>query len=99
MVLGRELGEKLTELRCLASSLYLNLSGDGGELVDVSRSHLLLDSEKSEIEFVLVSLLEEGNEECAGLEDLRAENGVEESPVVQLSLGQLPRGEFFLTFD
>lgn len=58
----------------------------------------MLNSQQLQVELVLVCLLEEGNEESARLEDLRSENGVEESLIVVLALIELTRCKLLLSF-
>lgn len=89
-VLLRIRAHLVTELRRFAPSLDLNLTRDCSELVDIPRPNLLLNRQQLQVELLLVGLLEEGDEELAGLEDLRAEHGVQEALVVLLALGELP---------
>ena len=90
VVLLLEGGHLVAELGGFPSTLDLDLSCDRLELVDVARTNLVFDAEQLEIELLLIVLLQEGHKELAGLEDLRAQNCIQEPLIVLLSLNELP---------
>lgn len=91
VVLLSERGHLIAKLGGLSPAFDLDFSGDRAELVDVARSDLFLDRQQLQVELLLVGLLEERDEELAGLEDLRAEHRVQEALIVLLALDELAR--------
>ena len=69
-VLLREGTHLITELSRLASLLNFDLTCDRSEFVDVTRADFFLDSQKPQVELLLIGFLEEGDEEFARLEHL-----------------------------
>ena len=70
MVLLSENAHLVTEFGSPASPLHLDLTSEGLELVNISRSNLVFDRKQLQVELFLISLLKEGYEELARFEDL-----------------------------
>ena len=91
LVLFRELAELVTEFRGLTSSFDFDFSSQSLELIDISWAHLLFNSQKFQVELLLIRLLKKSYQEFGCLQYLRAKNAIQEPLVVGLALYQLPR--------
>ena len=87
--IGGEVCHLVTELGRIAPALNLYLARDRAELINVAWTNFLFNGEKLEIKLFLISLRQEGDEELASLEHLRAKHSVKEALIVLLALGKL----------
>ena len=90
-VLLGEVAHLVAELGSFAPSFDFDLTCESLELVDVPRTNFILNREQLQVELLLIVLLEESNQEFAGLEYLGAQHSVQEALVVLLTLDKLAR--------